>query len=215
VKFLTNQINWDKITHIGFDLDGTLYDEFEFISQAYDDVLVSWGIRSADELLMARNFMRSRWIEKGSSYPRIFGETIELLKLDHLPENELINLALKAYRDCIPDLSISPRVKYLLSTLSEKFFLFMVTDGQSNLQRNKIKALGLDIFFEGNQIYISGDFGSEFHKPSSLILNKFNFNLQLINCEQIIYIGDRFKDKEFAKKGNMQFCFIDQLFHQL
>ena len=31
MKYLSKQIKWEEIRAIGFDLDGTLYDEFDFI----------------------------------------------------------------------------------------------------------------------------------------------------------------------------------------
>ena len=35
LKYLYPQINWNNINYVGFDLDGTLYDEADFIAQAY------------------------------------------------------------------------------------------------------------------------------------------------------------------------------------
>ncbi len=215
MKYLTNRINWDRITHVGFDLDGTLYDEYEFIEQAYDHVLESWGIISPDNLMLARHFMRNRWIEKGSSFPFIFDETIDFLNLNNSSKEELVKIALKAYRNCDPILHLPHRINHILSTLSPKVHLFMVTDGQSDLQRKKISALAINQYFESTQIYISGDFGKEYHKPNIHIVNKFDFDLKLINPERIIYIGDRLKDQEFAQNAGMQFCFIHQLFNQL
>ena len=38
MKYLYPQINWEPIKYVGFDLDGTLYDESNFISQVYKKV---------------------------------------------------------------------------------------------------------------------------------------------------------------------------------
>ena len=38
MKSLFNKINWDKISYVGFDMDGTLYDEYEFISEVYKEI---------------------------------------------------------------------------------------------------------------------------------------------------------------------------------
>ena len=38
MKYLYPQIDWEPIKYVGFDLDGTLYDESNFISQVYEKI---------------------------------------------------------------------------------------------------------------------------------------------------------------------------------
>ena len=38
LKSLFPRINWDAVRIVGFDMDGTLYDEADFISQVYCDI---------------------------------------------------------------------------------------------------------------------------------------------------------------------------------
>ena len=38
MKSLFNKINWDEISYVGFDLDGTLYDEYDFIYNVYLEI---------------------------------------------------------------------------------------------------------------------------------------------------------------------------------
>ena len=72
LSVLYKNIDWKNITAVGFDMDGTLYDEYNFITQVYSEInrqLIK------DEAVLL--FMCHRWIEKGSSYPHIFNEAFE------------------------------------------------------------------------------------------------------------------------------------------
>ena len=40
LNVLYPDIDWSHIKYIGFDLDGTLYDEFEFIVQTYKKIIL-------------------------------------------------------------------------------------------------------------------------------------------------------------------------------
>ena len=74
-RSLFNHQAIENCDHIGFDLDGTLYDEFDFIKQAYKEVLVQQDeLIPAEYLKQAYEFMCHRWLEKGSSYPYIFSD---------------------------------------------------------------------------------------------------------------------------------------------
>ena len=70
---LFNNIKWNEVKAVGFDMDGTLYDEYEFISQVYSEI----NIRLINDLEVLR-FMEKRWLEKGSSYPFIFQEAYSM-----------------------------------------------------------------------------------------------------------------------------------------
>ena len=69
---LFKNVNWNHITSVGFDMDGTLYDEFDFIKQVYSEINKQLILN--DSIL---SFMTERWLEKGSSYPLIFSEAYD------------------------------------------------------------------------------------------------------------------------------------------
>ena len=69
---LYKDIDWSSITTVGFDMDGTLYDEYDFIKQVYSEI--NSQLIQNNEILL---FMNQKWIEKGSSYPHIFDEAYE------------------------------------------------------------------------------------------------------------------------------------------
>jgi FMN phosphatase YigB (HAD superfamily) len=195
LNVLYKNIDWKNITAVGFDMDGTLYDEYNFITQAYTEInrqLIQ------DEAVLL--FMCCRWIEKGSSYPHIFNEAFE--KCNNNPNNqeEFIHKALCIFRNFVPQLSLSNRNKILLSYLQKNFDLFLITDGHYELQKNKYTSLGLSRYFQIENVVFTGKYSSDYHKPNTNSLNYINLNL-----DKSIYFGDRDIDKQFALSSCMQF----------
>ena len=107
MKSLYKDIDWDKISYVGFDMDGTLYDEYQFISQVYKEI---------SKLLEPESFlfMKKRWIEKGSSYQHIFSEAFDLYKVNN-NKATFINEALNIFRNFDPKIKLNDRVLKILS----------------------------------------------------------------------------------------------------
>ena len=192
---LFNNIKWNEVKAVGFDMDGTLYDEYEFISQVYSEI----NIRLINDLEVLR-FMEKRWLEKGSSYPFIFQEAYSIASTIKMGEDAFVNFAIKIFRDFNPNLFLPKRSKMLLSLLKDKYPLFLITDGGSTLQRKKFLSLGLSEYFENYNVVFTGDYNDEFHKPNIGSLTKIS-----INNENLVYFGDRNKDEKFALDSGMQF----------
>lgn len=211
MKYLTDKIAWNNIQVIGFDLDGTLYDEFSFIEQVYPQVLKTWGLTGTMQQRVLHN-MLERWIEKGSSYPFIFDETLVHFKLNDMQKNDYIQQALSVFRNYVPQLHLSSRIRHILHVLKERYRLFLFTDGNVKLQSAKILSLGLNEFFSPEVIFISGQFGPEYIKPGSEILSELELVFQGVKKDKVLYIGDRVRDFEFAENAGFKFCYISNLF---
>jgi FMN phosphatase YigB (HAD superfamily) len=195
VNALFKNIKWNEVEAVGFDMDGTLYDEFEFISRVYSEI----NIRLINDLEVL-SFMKKSWLEKGSSYPFIFQEAYSMAASLKMSEDAFINSAILIFRGFEPNLVLSKRVKMLLGCLKDKYPLFLITDGNSTLQRKKFLSLGLSEYFAENNVVFTGDFNSEFHKPNIGSLTKIS-----INSEKLVYFGDRNIDEQFALDSGMQF----------
>lgn len=188
-------------------MDGTLYDEFDFIHQVYTPIskLFSGANHNSDSIL--KN-MLERWLEKGSSYPFIFSETASSAGLPADTAEAKIKEALIIFRNYNPSLQLTPRIKFILDTLKNKVELFLVSDGSATLQWNKVKALGIEEYFTRNNIFISGDHGKNAEKPELLSLEHLNVFKKGIKPNEIVFIGDRHVDENYAK--NAGFYYIDQ-----
>jgi len=198
-------ISWTQIKCVGFDLDGTLYDEFASIQQVYRAILRQESHYFSD-FVPAYTFMLSRWLEKGSSYNSIFGETFELFSTNQEHKEEFVHNALALFRSYSPELILPNRNHYLLNAFAQDFDLFLISDGPPVLQRNKFRTLGLNEFFAANQVIFTGDYGKEYYKPRTDSFHKLAQTLGwAYSHEEILYFGDRGIDEEFSCNLNIHF----------
>ncbi len=192
-------IPWDRIRCVGFDLDGTLYDEFVFIRQVYRAILQD-SAPLFDDSAPAFGYMLDRWLEKGSSYNRIFDETFRRFGRDQGQLEPFISGALEIFRRFQPELELPDRNRHLLNYFQRRFDVFLVSDGASALQRNKLWALGLGTFFPPSRTLFTGDLGKAFYKPSVAAFARLDLNYAL---SEVVYFGDRPIDEEFCRNAGI------------
>lgn len=132
--------------YIVFDLDDTLYYELDFLRSAYREIAETLSKENADEL---HQKMLSMYENKK--------DVFEFLSLDYdFPKESL----LKIYREHFPNIVLREGVRDILDHLKgQKVKMGLLTDGRSLTQRNKIKALNIENYFD--RIIISEEFGSE------------------------------------------------------
>lgn len=207
MKYINTDIPWDEIKAVGFDMDGTLYDEFDFILQVYKPISTLFS-RSAEDSNSIYKTMLMKWLEKGSSYPFIFSEAADANELGADIKEQKIKEALTIFRNFSPNLNLKPRVKFLLENLKENKDLFLVSDGSSMLQWNKIKALQLEQYFSVENIFVSGDHQKNAEKPGTASLEYIDVLRKGYKPNEIVFIGDRIIDQDFAK--NAGFYYVNQ-----
>lgn len=195
MSVLYSDIDWTKVEYVGFDMDGTLYDEYDFIKQAYYEINAKL-INDTNIL----NFMLNRWLEKGSSYPFIFDEAYSKCQNIEYSKEEFISLALDIFRNFTPKLSLTNRSKDILNFCKKRYTIFLITDGNPILQRRKYKALKLSDYFDEKNVVFTGEYSKEYHKPNTKALD-----LLSIESTQSVFFGDRNNDMNFALSANMQF----------
>jgi putative hydrolase of the HAD superfamily len=135
-----------------FDLDDTLYHERDFVRSGFRAVSQHVAHHCQTQVFTALETL----FENGHTDPigQVFDETrLPISKQD----------LLEIYRNHVPDIKLAAGVRRLLDGLHHAGHpLGLLTDGRSITQRNKIRSLGLDRWFE--EIVISDEFGSS--KPS-------------------------------------------------
>ena len=195
-------IDQKKIKYIGFDMDGTLYDEYDFIIQVYTEI--SELFQNSIEVL---RYMSIKWLNKGSSYNRIFEETYDQFKLKkNTSKKKFVEEVLNIYREFQPKLNLSNRAKFILEILKKNFNLFLITDGNPILQKKKFASLDLQNYFDNDKIVFTGDYPPSYHKP-----NIKSIDLIKIECERAIFFGDRDIDKKFASSAKMNFKYLNNM----
>jgi len=163
-----------------FDLDDTLYPERSFVENGFKTV--------------AEYVQKKFKVEKKKFFKVLIkdlekegrGHTFDTtLRKYNLYSKELIDRLIKVYRFHKTNIKLYPGVKNLLNSLKRKYKLALITDGLGYVQRNKIKILNLEDFFDF--IICTDDYNKG--KPSSYsfkkVLEYFN-----ISPKEAIYIGD-------------------------
>ena len=171
-KFLFSQVDWDSIEFVGFDLDGTLYDEYDFIAQVYQPIAERLSQCVERDAEFIYQHMLQRWLEKGSSYNKIFEEILLEASLSASETEHVISQCLLDFRNFQPQLQLTKRVETILEWLSSRFSLFLVTDGNYALQQAKISSMGLTRWFSPDNISISGYFPGKISKPDVRMISQ-------------------------------------------
>lgn len=205
LRSLYPRVDWDAVHIIGFDMDGTLYDEAEFIAQVYRPIAgVLAAATGEDRDTMYARLMR-RWLEKGSSYNRIFGEALEGAGLAESVVRETVAKCLAEFRAFSPELGLPARVRTILDAVKEMFPLFLVSDGSAGLQQRKFDSLGLQRWFDPANIAISGRYGADYCKPGIRMVEQIALLRDRAAAAGVLFFGDRDIDAQFAATAGFQF----------
>lgn len=193
----------------GFDMDGTLYDERLFVEQAYKQVAIYLNEVSSQEVSIEEiaYWMLRRWEDKGSSYPYIFSECIE----EYGVSKGNVKECLKRYRNVQLSLTLNQGVEKWLGQIITLTNCFLITDGHDILQMKKFDALGLENFFENQNIVFTGSLGVKFYKPN-LTAIQYVKCLKNIENKKIIYFGDRNIDSQFAEHAGFDFAYVSNFY---
>jgi len=200
------------ITTVVFDLDDTLYDEVEYCRS---------GFQAAAEFVARPSWPCWHGLEARVTRPpaeRIFGAfwkqfaagnrtktfNTALAELDIGYDDWLIQELIYAYRNHFPKITLPQESRDILSQLSGKYTLALLTDGFLPAQQLKVQALGIEKYFKC--IIYTEQLGREFWKPSPAGFEKL---MQTLNAksETIAYVADNEK-KDFIAPNKLGFLTI-------
>ena len=160
-----------------FDLDDTLYKEIDFVESAYREIAESEKRPDLLPKMMG-------WLKNDDNVFFQFNKAIG--------KETSISEYLKLYRSHYPTISLSAGVEDTLNELKHRgITLGLITDGRSISQRNKIKALGLDRWFDNDNVIISEE--TNFEKTEE---PNFRYFIKKYQGAEFTYVGDNPK-KDF------------------
>ncbi|PZU86779.1 MAG: HAD family hydrolase [Chryseobacterium sp.] len=160
--------------YIVFDLDDTLYYEIDFLCSAFKSI--------------AKNIAEDDFEDLYKTMLEIYNDKNDVFEFLSKAYNCDKQLLLKLYREHFPDIGLRNQVRETLELLkNNNVKMGLLTDGRSLTQRNKIKALKIESYFD--KIIISEEFGSE--KP-----NESNYAIFVEEGFDYYYIADNPK-KDF------------------
>lgn len=187
-------------------MDGTLYDEAEFIVQAYRPIADIIAGASGGDAGWVYRFLVRRWIQKGSSYPRIFDEALTAGGVSPETAAAAIEACLAVFRGFDPVLTLPARTATILDAMRERYPLFLVSDGSPALQQRKVAALGLSRWFETADLGFCATLGAGFEKPDTRILREIQaLRVAGAIAAEVVYFGDRSIDAQFAANAGFQY----------
>lgn len=186
----------EDFTHINgiiFDLDDTLYAEKEYVRS---------GFKAVSDFL-GGGYESRLWSLFEAGKPAID----ELLK--EIGRENLKARALDVYRCHEPKIHLFGGANELIQRLKDEGKkVGIITDGRPKGQRNKIKALGLDV----DDIIITDDLGGEqFRKPCDIAFRIMQTRWRLSPSE-IVYVADN-PEKDFQapqQLGMMSICLASE-----
>lgn len=179
-----------------FDLDDTLFPEVDYLKSAYRHIATRLKPVIGEDIY---DEMFRRYQQKENVFKWVAG-----LK-NGSAEPVTTDWLLAEYRGHVPAVALAEATKAFIDAVKRLAVRTgLITDGRSITQRNKLKALGIDNFF--NDIIISEEFGSE--KPDE---RNYLFFQQKYPGSEFYFFGDN-TSKDFivpAKLGWTTVCLKD------
>ena len=184
-----------QISAVIFDLDNVLYDEKEYFYAAFEKIAAYLSERCNIPQEKVFNKLISDFEEKSSMYPWLFNDIIADFGLDQ----KIITEILMLFSSVKPELRLySGSEDLLLSLRQKRFKLGLITNGNVITQRNKVKLLKLEKYFD-TIIYAREVAGGK-DKPNP---EAYLATLEALGVkpQEAIYIGDNpYTDFLGAKK---------------
>ncbi|NLM97161.1 MAG: HAD-IA family hydrolase [Halanaerobiaceae bacterium] len=182
-----------------FDLDDTLYYELDYVKSGFRAVSryisSKYGVSEEEFYQLQLDILEMEGLGK------VFDLTLENFSL---PLDEVERM-LAVYRSHIPEgIQLYEDAEYILKKLKreKKYKTGIITDGNSLVQWNKIKALSLIDLVD--EIIVTDDFGIDKRKPAPFAYLKLLETFQ-IQAGEAVYIGDNpLKDFIGARKLGMK-----------
>jgi len=172
---------------IAFDLDDILYDEITFVKsglRAVSDYLMkSYSIPIED----STDFLEHRLL-KGRN--KILDDLLINFRLYSKME---VRKCLSIYRTHYPNIQLYPEANLVLNRFKD-FSLYVITDGNRIVQKNKMLALGL--FDKVKSCILTSYYGLKNSKPSPYCFLRI-CKKEKIKPSEFIYVGDN-PNKDFV-----------------
>lgn len=174
-----------------FDLDDTLYSEEEFLKSVYSRIAGLYGTGSEDDV-----YDYLLYTFKNNGRDNIFDKMFRKFP------NKLINLETCLTIMRSPIVGHSFDLYPWVSEYAKKSFersISIITNGTPQQQKNKIKYLNLDRFFDLTHVAYANEYQKKPHPDAYHRLSEF------LKMRDPIYVGDSNSDKVFAKNCGIEF----------
>jgi len=199
------------ITTVVFDLDDTLYDEIEYCKSGFTAVAEFLAnlpeprpsSMGEGEVPPAERIFAVLWQQfTTGNRTKTFNAALDELDMGY--NDKLIGRLIEIYRNHRPKITLPQDSRDVLCELSTKYTLALLTDGFLPGQKLKVRALGIEKYFEC--IVYTEELGRECWKPSPVGFEKIIQSLRS-KPENTAYIADNEK-KDFIAPNKLGFLTI-------
>lgn len=197
----------NPIKAVCFDLDDTICDLWEGEKTARSKLLEIITERTGRNREEIAEVYDSEWDKVKQEYMNWVAKGLDEADLREMHMNNLFKvlsldsgareLAELHCRTTMDDIYIYPDARTVLDKLKEKYRLCMITNGPPAWQREKIRKLGIEGYFE--EIIVSGEIGH--HKPDPKIFQEMT-NRTGVPPSEIIYIGNDYRKDILGAKAS-------------
>lgn len=172
-----------------FDLDDTLISERKYIESGY--LHISKLLSS--KLDMDEKEIYSLLIELfNESSKNVFNRLLDKFEINYT-RNNIMELV-EEYRNHFPNINFFDDVLPCIKNLKKNGIkVGIITDGYANVQRQKLKAINANNYFD--EIIVTDELGREYWKPHPKAFEMMKDKLN-IEFNEIVYIGDN-PEKDF------------------
>ncbi|WP_432662635.1 HAD family hydrolase [Wukongibacter baidiensis] len=180
-----------------FDLDDTLIHEKEYIFSGFK--VVSKKIEKDYKIDLHSQGVLSDMIRLFNLNKRnVFNRLLDSYGLGY--SSKYIEDLIKLYRNHSPEIKLCDDARYIINYLyNKKVKLGIITDGYEVTQKNKLRVLDIDKYFDC--IVITDEIGREYWKPSEVPYQIVQRQLGL-EYEEMIYVGDNI-EKDFITANRL------------
>jgi len=184
------------ITTVIFDLDDTLYDEIDYCRSGFAAVaryLAGLGDYPDDAVLFTA--LDDQFT--AGNHTTTFNAALDRLGVKY--DDKLIADLIQLYRNHVPSIELPPDSKQVLNLLAPSYTLALLTDGFLPAQHLKVRALGIEHYFQ--HIIYTEQLGRQFRKPAPEGFEKL---IQDLNASpgQMAYVADN-DQKDFIAPNKL------------
>lgn len=174
-----------KYKHLIFDLDGTLYDEYDYFKAVLENI--SAIIMNDNPHLKQTelyNDILADFYSKGTQYKNYFSHISQKYYGDDSRGRYFFSI----YCNIEANLQLYPDFLQLVNVLKgEGILMSLLTNGTIEAQKNKIRILKLDQIFD--YICVARELGDDWEKPNPDVYKRI-LDLHNVKTEDSMYIGD-------------------------
>ena len=193
--FMKNNIAielYDKNIPLAFDLDDTLYKEFDFLSRAYLDISKSLY---NDDWEDAYNYLCNEFKKKGRK--NLFNKLISYKNINNIKIDDCLEILRSSiYKDKIP---VYGWFTTFIKHVDRPYTLRIITNGNPKQQENKFLSLNFDKKDINIEFICANYYGG---KPNAKAFSALKDSHHLKN---MVFIGDSDVDLEFCKNSKIKF----------